>query len=315
MRIYFASDVHGSNRCWLKFLAAARFYEADAIVMGGDITGKVVVPIIREDDGTTWATFLGIRRQPKDQAELDRLVKQIDDTGYYSVEMTAAEYAEHAADPAKVEALFRRLVLERVQRWIELAEERLADQPTRCIVNAGNDDFFEIDELLDASDRIEHPEGRVVELDGLELFAIGFANETPWQCPRDIPEAELRARIDAAAAQVNDMERALFTIHVPPFDTELDKAPKLDEELRVVMTPMGQPEIVSVGSTAVREAILEYQPLMGLHGHIHESPRVAKLGRTTVLNPGSEYGEGVLRGALIDCDRKRGVKNTLLVTG
>jgi len=202
MRLYFASDVHGSNHCWLKFLAAARFYEADAIVTAGDITGKVVVPIIREEDGTTWANFLGLGREPKNEAELERLVKQIDDTGYYAVHMTAAEYAEHAEDPAKIAALFKPLVLERVERWIALAHERLADQPdVRCIVNAGNDDFFEIDDLLDASDRIEHPEGRVVELDGLELIGIGFANQTPWQCPRDIAEADLRAHIDEPLAR------------------------------------------------------------------------------------------------------------------
>jgi len=53
------------------------------------------------------------------------------------------------------------------------------------------------------------------------------------------------------------------------------------------------------GSKSVRRAIEKYQPLLGLHGHIHESQSVAKIGKTTCINPGSEYGEGVLRGCIV----------------
>jgi Icc-related predicted phosphoesterase len=54
-----------------------------------------------------------------------------------------------------------------------------------------------------------------------------------------------------------------------------------------------------VGSTAVRDALLGIQPLLGLHGHIHESGGMRRLGRTIAINPGSDYGTGVLNGALI----------------
>jgi hypothetical protein len=57
--------------------------------------------------------------------------------------------------------------------------------------------------------------------------------------------------------------------------------------------------MISVGSKAVRAAIEKYQPLVGLHGHIHESRSAQKIGRTTCINPGSEYGEGILRGCLV----------------
>jgi Icc-related predicted phosphoesterase len=53
------------------------------------------------------------------------------------------------------------------------------------------------------------------------------------------------------------------------------------------------------GSTAVREAIEELQPLVGLHGHIHEGRGETKIGRTLCLNPGSVYSEGVLNGVLL----------------
>jgi Icc-related predicted phosphoesterase len=54
-----------------------------------------------------------------------------------------------------------------------------------------------------------------------------------------------------------------------------------------------------VGSTAVRAAIEEHQPLLSLHGHIHESGGAVRIGRTLAINAGSEYGEGVLRGVLV----------------
>src|SRR5207237_3500146 len=83
-----------------------------------------------------------------------------------------------------------------------------------------------------------------------------------------------------------------------PYGTELDEAPAIDSEFRVQHTG-GQAQLASVGSTAVRDFVLERQPLLGLHGHVHESRGAVVLGRTLCLNPGSEYSEGVLAGALV----------------
>ena len=123
----------------------------------------------------------------------------------------------------------------------------------------------------------------------------------------------LATKIDAVVSQIPDMSRAVFNFHAPPYGTGLDEAPALDENLRpthggAVMKP--------VGSTAVREAILKYQPVLSVHGHIHESKGVTRIGRTLVLNPGSSYEEGVLQGALVTLDeKKRKVKNYVLVNG
>jgi Icc-related predicted phosphoesterase len=70
-----------------------------------------------------------------------------------------------------------------------------------------------------------------------------------------------------------------------------------------------------VGSTAVREAIERQRPLLGLHGHVHESAGVEKIGRTVCINPGSDYGDGILRGAIVELDRDRGVRNWQLTQG
>jgi Icc-related predicted phosphoesterase len=315
MRILFTSDIHGSDRCWSKFLAAPKFYRADVIIVGGDITGKFVVPIIVQPDGTYRVSFMG-ERHLRTRSELEDLTRHIADQGSYAYETTEEEYAWLAADQSRIDDLFKRLVVERAQAWMWLAEERLAGSGVMCIVNTANDDFFELDGVLDGSPSIVWPEGRVVELpDGTEMISVGYGNITPWNCPRDIPESELGQRIQAVASRVRDAETSIFNLHVPPYDSGLDLAPLLDERLAIVATASGDPQMVPVGSTAVREAIERYQPLASLHGHIHESKGVRRLGRTTVANPGSQYQEGILDGVLVDVDRRRHAIRAQLVSG
>ncbi len=100
-------------------------------------------------------------------------------------------------------------------------------------------------------------------------------------------------------AKVKNLETAVFCIHVPPYDTFIDQAPMLEDDLRIAVKG-GHTHMIPVGSTAVRNIIEKYQPLVALHGHIHESPGRVKLGRTECLNPGSEYAEGILKGFLVE---------------
>ena len=316
MRIYFASDLHGSDKCWLKFLAAAKFYEADAIIVGGDLTGKFIVPFVRLPNGEVEVNFLGKTRRLRKEKDIERFRTQIGYSGSYAIDSTPEQYEQYQADPVRLDGLFKRVLLERLERWVELADARLRNQNVRCFVSGGNDDLFEVDDILSRSEVIEVPEGRIVDLwDGIEMFGLGYSNITPWNCPRDIPEEELATKIEALAREVKRMDRAIFDIHVPPYMSGLDSAPKLTENLEVVRSGGGEPALVPVGSTAVRDAILRCQPMLGLHGHIHESKGIHKLGRTTVINPGSEYAEGILRGVLIDIDAHKGLLNTYLVSG
>jgi Icc-related predicted phosphoesterase len=146
-----------------------------------------------------------------------------------------------------------------------------------------------------------------------EMISTGFSNITPWRCPRDITEDELSKKIDEMAVNVQNMENCIFNFHCPPYNTPIDIAPKLDDLLKYKLAPGGEPEKAPVGSMAVRKAIEKYQPLLSLHGHIHESKGFVKIGRTTCLNPGSEYMESVLRGVLIDI--KRDAINFLFTEG
>jgi uncharacterized protein len=315
MRIYFCSDIHASRKCWKKFLASANFYGADIIMVGGDITGKFIVPIVRQPKGYHTAKFMGVERRIDNKEEMQQLKLRIADSGQYWAEMAPEEQQWYAEDQARVDELFHKLVLERVTEWLEEADDKLRGTGVRCFVSGANDDFLEVDDALKNSEVIEDPNGRVIDLpDGYQILGMGYGNPTPWPCPRDIPETELALRIDEAAKGVRDPGKTIFSLHVPPLGTGLDLAPRLDENLQMVVNG-GGPEMIPVGSTATREAIVKYRPLVGVHGHIHESKGVKKLDGVPVANPGSEYGEGILDGLLMDIHPKKGLRKINLVTG
>jgi Icc-related predicted phosphoesterase len=317
MRIFYASDVHGSNRCFKKFLNAGRFYDCEAIVLGGDITGKAIVPFVEVSPGEVRVTFLGKDHVLRSEEEIRALEERVGDTGYYPHRCSRDEADALAGDGSRLHALFVEKIVGRVDEWMALADERLnGDRRLPCLVNAGNDDPPEIDDVIEAASRVQFLEGRVVELPGrLELASCGFANITPWHCPRDVEEDELGQRLEAVASGVSAPEWSIFNFHCPPYDTQIDQGPVLGEDMRMRSTAGGV-EMHPVGSTACRAVIERYQPLLGFHGHLHESRGTFKLGRTVCINPGSEYSEGVLRGAIVDVNvKKQKLKSTQLVSG
>jgi len=316
MRIYYTSDLHGSDKCWKKFMVTPKHYQADIIIIGGDITGKFIVPIIRLPNGRFEATFMGRKRKFKKEKDVEVLKQQIADTGQYWLDVTQEEYQDYTNNPSKLDEMFDKLITERVAEWVAMADERLKGQNVRCLISAGNDDSYSVDEILEKSETIEVHDGRIIDLgEGFEIFGLSNSNMTPWDCPRDITEEELEVKIEKLAGQINNMDRAIFDIHVPPYGAGIDEAPELTEDMKMVLDSTGTPNMIPVGSTAVKEALLKYQPMLGLHGHIHEAAGIRKLGKTTIVNPGSEYAEGLLRGAVIDLDAQEGLINVNLVTG
>jgi Icc-related predicted phosphoesterase len=312
--VFFTTDVHGSERCFMKFVNTAAFYDADVIILGGDVTGKMIIPLIEQDNGCRAAEFAGGSQLTRTKEECDALIKNIRFSGYYPYLTTQGEMDELNADPKRIDALFTRLMGETMERWLKIAEERLGATGVKVFVTPGNDDRFVIDEVLSKSTFVQNPEGKVVNIDpDHEMISMGWSNPTPWNSPRETTEEDLEKKIEAMASKVKDMENCIFNMHCPPKDTPLDPAPKITKDLKA-RTSGGQSEMVSAGSSAVRRAITKYQPLLGLHGHIHESKAAAYLGRTLCLNPGSEYGEGILRGALITITKK-GVKSHLFTQG
>jgi Icc-related predicted phosphoesterase len=275
-------------------------YKADVALVAGDLTGKAIVPII-EGDRRYEAELFGVGRAARNEEELAQLERDIADVGYYSFVASRDDAERIAADEGERDALLHRLMNERVEAWMRLATERLADSDVPLYLIPGNDDDFGIDPILD-NDRFRpvNADGKVLDIPGgLRLMSYGWSNETPWKTPREVPEEELYRRLDRLAEQVDDARRAVFMIHVPPHDSGLDTAPILDENLRPTVSA-GDVLRGPVGSTAVRRLIEERQPVLSVHGHVHESGGERKIGRTVCVNPGSEANHGILRGYLVD---------------
>jgi Icc-related predicted phosphoesterase len=314
-RLFFATDVHGSEQCFRKFLNAARVYEAHVLILGGDVTGKILVPLVRDAAGIWRGEIYEERVEAATDEELVALQKRIRTMGRYDVLLTPEEKEHADRHPHGVDALFHRAMRESLERWVALAEERLAGSEIPCFMMLGNDDFDELEDSLRGSSVVSYAEDGIYELPGgFELASLGYSTPTPWATPREVPEDELGRKIDAVLAGVRDLEHAVFNFHVPPLSTHLDQAPRLDAELRPVVDLSGL-QVTSVGSQAVREAIERDQPVLGLHGHVHESPAGEKLGRTLCINPGSEYADGILRGVIIDLEWERGVRRWQIVQG
>jgi Icc-related predicted phosphoesterase len=298
LTLFFATDLHGSNVCFKKFVNAGKFYGAGVLILGGDVTGKMVVPIARQPDGTHLTSFAGQEVRLAGNDEVAAFVRRVSDMGFYPKVMDEDEFREIATSDERQEELFHELIRERLEEWLEWARPRLAEQGVKCFAAPGNDDAFFVDEVIEASGAIELLEGKLVELDDFEMLTTGWSNETPWHTERELTEDGLRQKIQPMIDELADPRRAVFNIHVPPHKTSLDQCPELDDELRPVHHG-GNPVMTSAGSTAVRALIETYQPALGLHGHIHEGRGVARLGRTVCVNPGSNYSEGVLNGSLI----------------
>jgi Icc-related predicted phosphoesterase len=310
--LFFATDVHGSEICWKKFIAAAKFYKADIIILGGDMTGKAIVPIIHQGGDTYKAVLLEQESILHGEDKVQEMEKNIKSRGYYPYRTTPDEVAELSANPEAVDAIFHTRVFQTAEDWLAYADEKLEGSGVRCYVAPGNDDMFELDDLIRTSKHVQLAEGKVIELDRYhEMITSGWSNPTPWHTYREEEDEDLRVRFDAMISQLKDPRNSVFNLHAPPYGTTLDDVPELTEDL----TPkLGGRSLVPVGSRAVRDVILEYQPLLGLHGHIHEGKGAIRLKKTLCINPGSMYEQGRLLGAVVNLAPNK-IKSYVLTTG
>ena len=301
VRLYVVSDIHASEKGWRKMLNAARLgmYEADAVLYAGDLTGKAMVPVVETNDGYE-AELAGRLRRARSETELERLEQDIANLGFYVFRTTPEEYERLHGDPAALGERFHTEIQGRVRAWMTLAAERMEGTGVPIFLIPGNDDPYEIEGALAESTYCQNVDGRVVDLPGdLQVIGSGKSNPTPWATPREVPDDDFREELTKLADEARDPKRTIFLIHCPPYGSGLDTAPLLDANLRPTASA-GDLLRGPVGSTGVRQAIESFHPLLGLHGHIHESGGEAKVGDTVVLNPGSEAAFGILRGFLVD---------------
>src|SRR6266568_2014311 len=252
------------------------------VILGGDVTGKVMVPITTHN-GYWEVVFAGERRRIESREELEKIQTQIRNRGSYPALMSPEELNHLSKEEGAVEERFGTEMLSSLDRWLDMADTKLGGGQVPCILNGGNDDFFEIDPVIESSPCVTFAEGKLLDLGGFHLVSMGWTNPTPWDTFREAPEEELAPKIEAVAG--------------------LDEAPALDDTLRPIH---GGAVMKPVGSKAVRDAIVRYQPMLSVHGHIHESRGIKKMGRTLAINPGSVYGDGVLQGALLELNAKKG---------
>jgi Icc-related predicted phosphoesterase len=312
LTLYYASDVHGTDVLWRKFVNAGRFYEADVLVMGGDITGKAVVPIVRSPHGYR-CEQISSKEFANDQ--LDELQSRIRSQGFYPLVTTAEGLEELKSDDSNIERIFKETMAAEFKRWMDLADERLGATNIKLFVMLGNDDEPGLRDVIASSKVAIDPEDVAVDIgESFQMVSCGWANPTPWKSPREMPDEQLEEHLERLISQVEDPQRMVLNLHVPPSGTAIDQAPRLDDNLKPVVQG-GSVVMISAGSRAVRNVIERYQPPLALHGHIHESRGAVKIGRTVCINPGSEYAEGVLHGALAVLDRKKGLRRYQLTSG
>lgn len=313
-RIFFSVDVHGNTALWRKWLAAREIYKANVLMFCGDLTGKLMVPIVENRDGTYTVSYRGVKRTFK-RGELGEAERLLEERGVYYIvaKPEEIEYLKNNYD--EVLRLMNEQIIRRMRRWLELVTSRIDPKEVTLIVMPGNDDIFEVDEVIrEFEDHgVIYPLGDVVEVEGIEMISLDYVNPTPWSTPREAEDKKLRKMIDKLVSKLSNPSRSVWNFHSPPYKTKIDLAPELDKDLRPVKVGGGV-RYVHVGSMAVRNAIEEYKPMLGLHGHIHESGGIDRVGDTVVLNPGSEYESAVLRGFIVEVEDGK-VKNFWRVEG
>ena len=312
-RVYFATDIHGSETCWKKFLNAGKHYEAKAMILGGDMTGKALVPIVEEQAGRWRATLLENRQEFTSEDEVKEFEESVRRRGYYPFRTTPDEMAELESDEELRNELFHTEMLGTVERWMQMADEKLEGTGIECLVSPGNDDQFEVDEIISSARHVRLAEGKVVEFGEFQMVSTGWANRTPWDTYREEDEDALAERLRKMTSQVTaPPEKTIYNFHCPPYNSGIDDAPEITPDMRP--KDAGR-STVPVGSKAVREAIEEGQPTLALHGHIHEARGNTRIGRTLCINPGSSYEQGQLLGAVVDLDGGKKVKRFVLTSG
>jgi Icc-related predicted phosphoesterase len=312
-RILFGTDFHGSETAFRKFIAAGLQYKANALIVGGDVTGKAMVPITHQGSGRYVGYIFGREEVANSPEEIEKIKKSISSVGFYPIVVEKDEAAEFESDPAKMGKRFEQEMVQRVREWMALAEEKLKPQNITLYFMAGNDDLYAIDEAVAEFPYVLNPDMKRLEMEGgYEIVGCSNANMTPWKCARDMEEDQLAEKLEVLESLVQNPEMTIAVLHVPPYGSSLDTCPELDKNLKIIAQG-GQVVMMSAGSTAVKAFIEKVQPMLSLHGHIHESPGHVRIGRTLAINAGSEYAEAIMKGAIINLEGNK-VKGHLLIS-
>ncbi|QXJ31509.1 metallophosphoesterase family protein [Saccharolobus shibatae] len=293
LRILFSSDLHASYTVFKKFINAGKIYKVNALIIGGDIAGKTLLPIIDLGNNN-----YNIQDKIITSSELNSFIERFKSEGIYYAILSKNEYEEASQNKKAQDELFKKAIIATIREWMKIAEERLKDYKIPIFINLGNDDPEYLFEVLKESEIFKVGEGEVFDFKGYEIISYGYVNPTPWNTFREKKEEEIYNDLSKIVSKITNYSKAIYNFHAPPYNTNLDNAPLLDENLKPIVRG-GEIVYTHVGSKSIRRIIEETNPLLGLHGHIHESRGFDKVNNTVVINPGSEYNSGLLHAALV----------------
>lgn len=300
LTLFYAGDVHGSERCFLRFVNAARFYGVRTLVLGGDITGKVLVPIVRQ--GLTWrCEFLGRQECLRTEAEVAKMERRIRMSGQYPYVCDVDDFQRLMADEGYRRHVFERVMRAAVERWLELAEERLEGAGVRCCIMPGNDDGFFVDEALEGSRVVVNHDGCAVWLDDrFQMLGCSWSNPTPWRSPREEPPGG-----GAGAAPRPGRGHGRGAARAP--EPQLPRAPARERARpgpRAARGPLRLPRGRRAPDGAGREHGRPPAHREDAAGAVAARARARVAGdrqaeASLCVNPGSDYAGGVLKGCLV----------------
>ena len=157
-----------SMTAWRKFLNAGAFHHADVLVMGGEMTGRAMVPLVA--DGRGWrVTFEEQPHRLSGEAEMAAMETHIADRGHYPVRLSQDEVEAFANDAVLVDRRFTAEIRHRLERWMAMADERLAGSAIRCLVAPAADGHFDVGPLVTATTRVELATANAIGLEGVTL--------------------------------------------------------------------------------------------------------------------------------------------------
>ena len=309
IKLFYVTDIHGSNVCYRKFLNALPIYGVDVAVLNGDLLGKVLIPMVEKPGGGWECHLMGMYTEMN--------TERSSPTSRRSSRTRATTGCTRPARSSRPPRPTPRRSTSSSSTGPTSASRSGSSWPTSVsrartttmYICPGNDDWWEVDDMISCMKVIKPCDNMVVDIDGHEMVSCSRSNPTPWDTPREESEEELAVHLDELCKRVSNYESAIFNFHVPPYGYSLDLCPKLDENMK-----MAAEEKIHAGSQGAKQVIEKYQPLLGLHGHIHESRGAQKAGRTLMINPGSEYSEGILKGVIIMLDKKK-VKDYVFTQG
>ena len=225
--ILFATDMHGSEGVWRKFLNASAMLKVNAAICGGDLTGKMIVPIVEQESKKLAYYFMG-KQNVAEKDEVDAVFKRIRGIGYYPYLTNSKEYDAMTRDNKKVDEVFHEVMLSTLKNWLDLIPQKVPTE-TKVIVCPGNDDRLDVDELVSNHGSVLNGEGNVIMIDEThEMISCGWVNPSPWKTAREEEEDKLEERLEKYISLVKNRENSIFNFHAPPFQTKLDDAPLLD---------------------------------------------------------------------------------------